>query len=60
MKVKKAGFGTVTKRRGKLAVRANLIRDSERVAKELGKAFRRYGTKVGLPDWALKSIYTGE
>jgi hypothetical protein len=35
------------------------IRDSYEVAIELGRAFRSYGAKVGLPDFALDAIYTG-
>ncbi|UCD53865.1 MAG: hypothetical protein JSU76_02875 [Dehalococcoidia bacterium] len=33
------------------------VRDSHRVAGELGRAFRSYGERVGLPDRALNAIY---
>ena len=33
------------------------VRDSQRVARELGRAFRSYGERVGLPDQALNAIY---
>ncbi len=33
------------------------VRDSLRVASELGRAFRSYGERVGLPDRALNAIY---
>lgn len=36
------------------------IRDSKELAKQLGKAFRSYGEKVGLPGFALNAIYVGE
>ena len=36
------------------------IRDSKGLAKQLGKAFRSYGERVGLPGFALNAIYVGE
>lgn len=36
------------------------IRDSKEVAEQLGKAFRIYGKRVGLPDFALNAIYAGK
>ncbi|GAG37994.1 unnamed protein product, partial [marine sediment metagenome] len=36
------------------------IRDSKEVAEQLGKAFRSYGKRVGLPDFALNAIYAGK
>lgn len=36
------------------------VRDSKELAGQLGKAFRSYGKKVGLPDFALNAIYAGK
>ena len=36
------------------------IRDSKELAEQLGKAFRSYGERVGLPGFALNAIYVGE
>jgi len=35
------------------------VRDSAKLAGQLGKAFRAYGEKAGLPNFALKAIYAG-
>lgn len=41
-------------------VREFSIRDTEEVASALGRSFRSYGERIGLPDFALDAIYTGK
>jgi len=36
------------------------VQDSKELAGQLGKAFRSYGKRVGLPDFALNAIYAGK
>jgi hypothetical protein len=36
------------------------VKESKDLAQQLGKAFRSYGKKVGLPGFALDAIYAGE
>ncbi|GAI72958.1 unnamed protein product, partial [marine sediment metagenome] len=40
-------------------VKSFRVEDSKLMAIDLGKAFRRYGELVGLPDFALNAIYMG-